>query len=675
MKKRLLIQPVSKQAKVILQLTFSVIAMGIAVNLVSDLAKDSLQNLAKLSFYNYNLLVIGILTLIGLLVYGIEILLPEKVELQESFRQDLLRGLADRYGKRFTKKMNEQELFDIQVGLRYTTEGTDSDYALRYFAITKQRDAGDFEQLFKHYTNQLKRLLIIGPPGSGKTVLLLKFALKLVDIAKLNHNYPIPVIINLASWRKEENSLNSWMEQSLVYALGEYGSSKKVAKQLANSNNLLLLLDGLDEVPTTDQDSCLQAIFLHLKKINVAHKKSQSFPEVIICCRQEEYSAMNTNAFVQATVQIQPLSPQLILDSLNSIRKVQGPGNAAGELLKTFAINPELVLLLTTTFYVQLALNIVDEDDFDIEMLSSHRNLLKSYINLQLKKLASITPISQSYHWLGWLAKQLLDDKRGISFELTDMQPTWLHRPWLFSIFRFIITATPIALLIEGFFNDTIAMFLMLLLFVNAFLNKSIKPIEILELHFSPINLKTFLTYLIGTSLLTLAFAIIFLKETTFTESLKFSTFLCSGFLVLQIVSTHFFKFKRLVVLNTPYRRFNSIWKYLFSSWISSSLFFLFINRPTFESPIAWDAFPFDIYVGFYIVLLVFLWYSSLFLHLQLRLFLAIEKKTPLRLIRFLDVVAQQTGLMEKDGGQWRFRHLLIQQMLADFYRDRRKNQ
>ena len=51
-----------------------------------------------------------------------------------------------------------------------------------------------------------------------------------------------------------------------------------------------------------------------------------------------------------------------------------------------------------------------------------------------------------------------------------------------------------------------------------------------------------------------------------------------------------------------------------------------------------------------------------------LRFFLYREGSMPLQYVTFLDTIAEQSGLMEKDGGQWRFRHQLIQDYLSERY-------
>jgi hypothetical protein len=52
-------------------------------------------------------------------------------------------------------------------------------------------------------------LLILGPPGSGKTTALLELARDLLKDAEANQTQPIPVVFNLSSWESGDRRLAS----------------------------------------------------------------------------------------------------------------------------------------------------------------------------------------------------------------------------------------------------------------------------------------------------------------------------------------------------------------------------------------------------------------------------------------------------------------------------------
>jgi eukaryotic-like serine/threonine-protein kinase len=58
-------------------------------------------------------------------------------------------------------------------------------------------------------------LLILGEPGSGKTVSLLELARETILLAEKDPNYPIPVIFNLSSWAERRQPLQDWLVEEL----------------------------------------------------------------------------------------------------------------------------------------------------------------------------------------------------------------------------------------------------------------------------------------------------------------------------------------------------------------------------------------------------------------------------------------------------------------------------
>ena len=114
------------------------------------------------------------------------------------------------------------------------------------------------------------RLLIVGLPGAGKTTLLLQLALELlkraeavpaalaagIPAAKAAGTIlrPIPVLLNLSAWRSELTTFDEWLKRILP---NELGSSKALTEKIRAQISLVFLLDGLDEVPEPDRNSCL----------------------------------------------------------------------------------------------------------------------------------------------------------------------------------------------------------------------------------------------------------------------------------------------------------------------------------------------------------------------------------------------------------------------------------
>jgi hypothetical protein len=101
------------------------------------------------------------------------------------------------------------------------------------------------------------KLLILGAPGSGKTTTLLELARELIRRAELDDAQPMPVLINLSSWRDDNQTFAGWFVDELKV---KHGVRKDNGKEWLDERSLLPLLDGLDEVAPTRQEQCLRAI-------------------------------------------------------------------------------------------------------------------------------------------------------------------------------------------------------------------------------------------------------------------------------------------------------------------------------------------------------------------------------------------------------------------------------
>src|SRR5258706_4645057 len=107
------------------------------------------------------------------------------------------------------------------------------------------------------YDDASGELLILGEPGSGKTTLLLELTRDLLERAKTDDTHPIPVVFNLSSWAVKRQPLSSWLVEELN---AKYQVPHKLGQLWVDSDQLLLLLDGLDEVSLDYREASIEAI-------------------------------------------------------------------------------------------------------------------------------------------------------------------------------------------------------------------------------------------------------------------------------------------------------------------------------------------------------------------------------------------------------------------------------
>jgi eukaryotic-like serine/threonine-protein kinase len=154
-------------------------------------------------------------------------------------------------------------------------------------------------QIFKEIGAE-RSLLILGEPGSGKTTMLLELTKHLLKRASDQEGQPIPIVFNLSSW-DEKKSTYDWIIEQLNTI---YKVPKKTTQGLIDRNQILLLLDGLDEVKRDCQDACVKAIN--------QFRSEHGLISLVVCCRNQEYAALYTKLELEGAIAIQSLTSNQI---------------------------------------------------------------------------------------------------------------------------------------------------------------------------------------------------------------------------------------------------------------------------------------------------------------------------------------------------------------------------
>jgi predicted NACHT family NTPase len=107
------------------------------------------------------------------------------------------------------------------------------------------------------YLETGQALLVLGDPDAGKTTLLLALARELIGRANIDPAEPIPVILNLATWSENCPPLADWIVEELTV---NYQIPRAVGRDWLEEDQLVLLLDGFDEVPARLRISFVTAL-------------------------------------------------------------------------------------------------------------------------------------------------------------------------------------------------------------------------------------------------------------------------------------------------------------------------------------------------------------------------------------------------------------------------------
>lgn len=150
------------------------------------------------------------------------------------------------------------------------------------YGITDRKEGIDI-------ANEKKRLNVLGAPGSGKSTFLKRIgmqALKLEQSNKLFNNNDefyipdcIPVLVELKRFRNEDVNLKAIIQKE--FEIAGFPESNMFIDSALNNGNLLILLDGLDEVPSRILDRVIE----HIRDFSDQYKNNR----FITSCRTAFY--------------------------------------------------------------------------------------------------------------------------------------------------------------------------------------------------------------------------------------------------------------------------------------------------------------------------------------------------------------------------------------------------
>ncbi|MFC6080647.1 NACHT and WD40 repeat domain-containing protein [Sphaerisporangium aureirubrum] len=150
--------------------------------------------------------------------------------------------------------------------------------------VVRLRLDGRLEGEFELATRQLAaeyrrvrsgRLVVLGEPGAGKSVLAMLLTLGLLDGRA--EGAPVPVLLPASSWDPVAESMDEWIVQSL--ATSYYNGRPDIPRLLAGRDLLLPIVDGLDEIPESARRSAVRGISRAIGRER----------PVVVTCRSAEY--------------------------------------------------------------------------------------------------------------------------------------------------------------------------------------------------------------------------------------------------------------------------------------------------------------------------------------------------------------------------------------------------
>lgn len=145
--------------------------------------------------------------------------------------------------------------------------------------------AGELVSVLEYYQSLSPgRLVVLGEPGAGKTVLVMELLIRLLEVRRQDTSMPVPLLISAAAY----DTRLVWDDWLAVQLALRFSISNEAAVRLVRDGRILPVVDGVDEMDPAGEPERARVL---VEALNASMRGREKAP-VVVSCRHGEYQAL-----------------------------------------------------------------------------------------------------------------------------------------------------------------------------------------------------------------------------------------------------------------------------------------------------------------------------------------------------------------------------------------------
>jgi hypothetical protein len=197
---------------------------------------------------------------------------------------------------------------------------------------------GDLSSVLEYYQSlSPRRLVVLGQPGCGKTVLALELQVRLLELCAQDPGVAIALLVSAASYASGQ----PWEKWLAAHLAQRYTMSIETMKRLIRDGRILPLVDGVDEMddPAGPPERA-QALVDELNSWISGRERAA----VLVTCRPREYQTLARGLDHATHIEMLPLTGTEAASYLRGQFRTEGELARWEDVLECLEVDPEGLL-------------------------------------------------------------------------------------------------------------------------------------------------------------------------------------------------------------------------------------------------------------------------------------------------------------------------------------------